>query len=565
MLRVCKSLTLLISGSLITSLLVDAKKAFRSAGGGVAIEHFGDAVVKAMDEVMGCGARKVDDAHLEDIKQAILPMWRTMPSVEGRMDWRSVRYVAHRYFMQQSSLLIRGFEPSRVVSGTDSGAAAVLSKAVPEHADMLFGGAHGKSGFSVDDTVAFLAALEQLVFDSESELLEIVYRQFGMETSRLLTTKQVRRLIEAYMVNWMLGEDQKSTMMLLRNRTLLESSFPHWTAIKGFVDGRVKTLDFQRAQIPKGFSQSIMSARYSFDDVHEVVGGITQSFQLFWESECAAMKAQLVDMDKYATGRVRLSDFYGTGLDKDWRFGESESYLRDLGVLDESSPWRGKQVIISNYLQAASNCIVSASNYLVCCINECEHLLGDIENQIEAPSASPERLLSILANMSAPSDPDDAPPKLAGALTEQLNKIAESSGGMVPLHGRLFAQFMHYAFPRECPFPHKAGSFSSHTLTPQAYGDGKYLASKDDMRSHASERDANDELPEGEVENSLHMWSEEEELFAEYDNASSGGVWKWVLLLLGAVGVSIAMATGVVGGSKSSGLPMYRSAHAHLV
>jgi len=192
--------------------------------------------------------------------------------------------MAHRYFMQQSSLLIRGFEPSRVVSGTDSGAAAVLSKAVPEHADMLFGGAHGKAGFSVDDTVAFLAALEQLVFDSESELLEIVYRQFGMETSRLLTTKQVRRLIEAYMVNWMLGEDQKSTMMLLRNRTLLETSFPHWTAIKGFVDGRVKTMDFRRAQKPKGFSQSIMSARYSFDDVHEVVGGITQSFQLFWES-----------------------------------------------------------------------------------------------------------------------------------------------------------------------------------------------------------------------------------------------------------------------------------------
>jgi len=102
-------------------------------------------------------------------------------------------------------------------------------------------------------------------------------------------------------------------------------------------------------------------------------------------------------------------------------------------------------------------------------------------------------------------------------------------------------------------------------LTPQAYGDGKYLASKDDMRTHASEREATDELPEGEEENSLHMWSEEEELFAEYSNASGGGTWKWLLLLLGAVGAVIAVATGVVGDSKSSGLPMYRSAHAHLV
>lgn len=558
--RMCKSIALLISGSLIANLTVNAQKALRSSGDA---DQFGDAVMKAMDEVMGCGARKADAVDLEGIKQSILPMWNTMPKSNGRLDWKSVRYVAHRFFMQKSSLLIRGFEPSRVVSGSDSGAADVLSRAVPEHADMLLGGAHGRSGFSLDDTVSLLAALERLVFDSESDLLHVVYKQFGMEPNRLLSAKQTRRLIEAYMVSWMLGEDQKSTMMLLRNRTLLETSFPHWASIKNFVDGRIRTLDFQRAQNPKGYAQSIMSGRYSFDDVHEVVGGITQSFQLFWESECAAMKAQLVDMDKYGTGRVRLSDFYGTGLDVDWRFGESESYLRDLGVLDESSPWRGKQVIISNYLQAASNCIVSTTNYLVCCINECEHLLGDIEISIGQPTASPEELISVLSNMSSPSDPNDAPPKLAGALTEQLSKIAETSGGVVPLHGRLFAQFMHYAFPRECPFPHKAGSFSSHTLTPQAYGDGKYLASKDDMRSHASERDASDEMLDGQED--LNMWSEEEELFADYGTGSGGSATK-IFLGLGAIAGLVALATGVIGGnSKASGLPMYRSSHSHLV
>merc|ERR1719443_2447222 len=184
-------------------------------------------------------------------------------------------------------------------------------------------------------------------------------------------------------------------------------------------------MDFKRARKPSGFGRTLMDGRYHFDDVHEVIGGITQSFQLFWESECAAMKEQLVDMDRDGTGRVRLSDFYGTGLDKDWRFGESESYLRDLGVLDESSPWRGKQVIISNYLQAASNCIISAPNYLVCCINECESLLGEIEQEIGEPVAAPERILTIVGNMSSPSSPDDDPPKLAGALTDQLMRVAE--------------------------------------------------------------------------------------------------------------------------------------------
>merc|ERR1712232_79777 len=208
-----------------------------------------------------------------------------------------------------------------------------------------------------------------------------------------------------------------------------ESGFPHWKSIKHYVDGRVRMMDFKRARTPDGHGRTLMDGRYTFNDVHEVVGGITQSFQLFWESECAAMKDQLVEMDSDGTGRVRLSDFYGTGLDKDWRFGESETYLRDLGVLDESSPWKGKQVIIPNYLQAASNCIVAAPHYLVCCKNECEEMLGEIETSISQPTASVDQLIAVVQNISSPSSPTDDPPNLEGALTEQLHKVAEAHNG----------------------------------------------------------------------------------------------------------------------------------------
>lgn len=509
-------------------------KAFMGNDHGANARQLGADLIRAMDEVLGCGARQVTQEHLNEIKQVVLPMWRTLPSTGGgRLDWKSLRYVAHRFFMQRSSMLIRGFEPTRLLNESDSGTAEILSNTVPTHADVLFGSGHVQHGFSIDDAVSFLAALEQLVFDSESQLLETVYKQFGMETERSLSAKQTRRLIEVYMVNWMLGEDQQSIKILLRNRTLLESGFPHWKSIKHYVDGRVRMMDFKRARKPDGHGRTLMDGRYTFDDVHEVVGGITQSFQLFWESECAAMKEQLVDMDRDGTGRVRLSDFYGTGLDKDWRFGESESYLRDLGVLDESSPWRGKQVIISNYLQAASNCIISAPNYLVCCINECESLLGEIEQEIGEPVAAPERILSIVGNMSSPSSPDDDPPKLAGALTDQLMRVAETHQGVVPLHGRLFAQWLHYAFPRECAFPHKAGAYSSHTLTPQAYGDDKYLASNEEMTHHASDREApnSDEAPADESEFHMSQWSSEEELFADYgDLSKKQHNWKFALI-----------------------------------
>ena len=98
------------------------------------------------------------------------------------------------------------------------------------------------------------------------------------------------------------------------------------------------------------------------------------------------------------TGRVPLSKFYGKSItDAEWRFGESESYLRaflaaivvlmdlrtvgawefrspcwflwrrvclahdlgELGALDETSTRLGKQVIIPNYIQGASNCTMA--------------------------------------------------------------------------------------------------------------------------------------------------------------------------------------------------------------
>jgi hypothetical protein len=506
----------------------------------------------AMEEVLGCGGDRIRQERLTEIENDILPMWRTMPSnAHGRLDWRSLRYVAHRYFMQQSSLLIKGLEPSRALGESEVGAAQILSQQVPEHVDIMLGGHHAEKGYSLDEAVSFLAALEQLIFDSETHLLEKVYVTQGVQQQHSIGKQQIRQLLEAYLVHWMMGTDEEGIRILLGNRTILEENFPHWDDLKGFIDGRVRSLDFERAQSPKaGFGKALMDGRYSFDDTHEVVGGITRTFQHYWESECASMKHQLVEMDRDGNGRVSLSDFYGTGMDQDWRFGESEDYLRQLGVLDETSPWRGKQVIIPNYLQAASNCIVSTSHYLVCCMNECEGLLGEIEVQIGKPTASPEQILDIVANLSSSSSQDDAPPNLDNGLAAQLRSVAESHGGQVPIHGRLFAQWLHYAFPRECPFPHKAGSFAAHTLTPTEFGQ-EYFATKEEMTRHADSKSAT----EGD-EDFMTQWSAEEELFADYsghlvapwEHRSSGMLFS----LFSLIAIGGLAAYGVLGRAKTS-------------
>jgi len=300
--------------------------------------------------------------------------------------------------------------------------------------------------------------------------------------------------------------------------------------------------------------------------MHRVVGSITSSFASFWESECQSMKSALVEMDTHHTGRVPLSKFYGSALDTEWRFGESETYLRELGALDETSA-RGKQVMIANYIQGASNCIVSATHYLVCCVNECEALLGELEVTIGGPVASPRQILDIVSTSS--SIGEELSPASKGVLSEQLDKIGATHDGLVPLHGRLFAQWLHYAFPRECMFPHKAGTASK--LTPMEYGD-EYLAQDDDMKKQALSANVSDiavEVGRSDLQ-WMSQWSEEEELVS--DLAMRGFRAPWEGRGYAASAAALVLLLGVLGVLRTQGKPanktedwMTTSTKAHFV
>jgi len=128
----------------LASFQTATSKGFLVDNSGEDVEALRKDLQTAMEEVLGCGGQRVKPERLADIERVITPMWRTMPSAtnNGRLDWRSLRYVAHRYFMQTSSLLIKGLEPSRLLGDSDTGAAEILSKSVPEHVDIMLGGHH---------------------------------------------------------------------------------------------------------------------------------------------------------------------------------------------------------------------------------------------------------------------------------------------------------------------------------------------------------------------------------------------------------------------------------------
>jgi len=531
---------------------------------------------EAMAEALGCGGH-VGEEHLAEIEEQITHMWQTLPKVAGdRVERRSLRYLVHRHFNRKSALHIRGFEPTRPANASGWGDADILSQRVPAFVESVLESRHKlERGFSQRDAAVMIATLEQLIFDSESALLEKVYKEQFKPMDRSLSKQGLGQVLESYMVHWMMSEDADGIRILLANRTLLETAFPHWEHLVGFVQGEMKALDFKRQHVPHAASaytrqgHNALAQRYSFDDAHSIIGGITKSFASYWESECASMKEALVAMDKSHTGRVPLSKFYSSGLDSDWRFGESETYLRELGALDETNSWVGKQVIITNYIQAASNCIVSAPHYLVCCVNDCESLLGEIEEAVGSPVAEPSELLAVVGNLSSQATLSDDPPRdLKGSLTNQLEQIAAAHGGRVPLHGRLFAQWLHYAFPRECPFPHKAGT--ANVLTPTEFGSG-YIAKEEEMKEHAAAVNTSNfsaVAPGEEQQQWMSQWSAEEELIADYTASGLRAPWEspgcltWyggalllVVALLGAVG------SGRKAGAGSSLLPMHGKTH----
>merc|ERR1719189_2838449 len=443
------------------------------------------------------------------------------------------------------------------VNSSHAGEAEILSQQGPTLAQAL-AGPQGKHGFSLDEAVVMIAALEHLLFDSDSVLLEKIYRNRALMTSSLLDKKELQALLTDYMVYWIVGDEQQTAVALLKDPRLLLESVPHWTAIVTMVEGSVTALEFSRQQTPEvGAGRLAFEARYTFKDALNVAGSISRSFGSFWESQCQDTKASLMALDTTNTGRVRLADFYGANKDGEWRFGESEAYLRELGALDETSAWRGKQVIVSNYVQAASNWVVTRSHYLVCCMVECEEILGQVEAAVGAPVAAPDQLLQVVESIA---DMDDEPAHLDAAMRAQLQRVARMHGGHVPLHGRLFAQWLHYAFPRDCAFPHKAGDTAA--LTPAQFG-GASIVTAEEVSRHVAEDVVQRDLAAGNLSSEqgewMTQWSEEEELLGDYPQRSS---ISWVgryVLVLGAAAALVGSLLRAGGGTLKAHNEMPKS------
>jgi len=455
-------------------------------------------LLEELEQLLGSEHREDVESRAKRLEEVMRPIYLSLPKDKaGGVGPEAVRYMLHRIFVDRHGWFVRGLAQAGDAWNSSSAIEAIKDHVDSEHSRLL----EARTGGSVSlHHIAVLAAtLESLVHTETVSRLRSAFRVAGLNTERDVEVSQVREAVDNYMLFYVAGivnHTRASSKMVSKIFSKISEAYPMWEETQTWAHQTVEEV------LPAQSSVSFEAATRAV----EVVGDRYGRWQ---NKECLNLKSSLMQIEENGTGRVPLDVFYQGALGGQWQFSESVPYLRKLGAIDDSVPER-PSVIIANYVNGPSNCVAASSFYSVCCIDECEALLGHLETHVAAPDASPEFIAELVAQLPSATVP--APRELSAQMLQRLQEIADTNGGAVPLHGRLFAQWLHHAYPRECQYPHLSGTTKPMTAREwkAETGEGSTMSSEM-MEQHIadiSNATADDQKTVVEV-----PWTCEEELF----------------------------------------------------
>jgi len=395
-----------------------------------------------IEGALGKEHRVAMESRIVTIEKDMGPMFKALPKNEyGKLGHPSVRYMLHRFFVEQHGWFIDGLFAEGAALNTSS-PSHTLKDRVPRFVEGLFEKRLGGRGFGMHEMAVLVAVVEDSVHQEANVQLKKTYHALKVSLKQNVDDSQVKLLTEVYMSGFVLNTNMSeiSSQDLLQQRSDMVLTYPTWPRAQEF---------FTQVR------QSHMAGRQkvSFQEVAGIVKELVNTFGTFHGKMCQGLKQTLTGLQGGSTGCINLPDFYNKGLkaDSNWMFIESPEYMRHIGVLDESD-----RVLTANYINSPTNCLQPTGYYMVCCHNECDDTLGHLERQLASPSATPMEILAALKSF-----PNRASTlrgrRLPHALLRRLEDVAEHHGGRVPIHGRLFAQWLHHVYPNECPYPHLSG------------------------------------------------------------------------------------------------------------
>jgi hypothetical protein len=407
-----------------------------------------------LGEIRGYLGSGHGDLNIASITLALKPMWLALPKNElGRLGNAQVRYALHRYFVQRHGWHIDGIADSGKPSFDGEAAiTGILQEKVPAFIMKLFEETFGSTGLLLHEIAIFAATIEHIIHDEATDRLSDLYNVFGKSREQSIGGSDLFLAADGFLMSLLLGRRTLSDSPTMhRGLQNLKQRYPGWHDTKMWLEDTVRTAQFAMRDQTNPF---VDERRFDYKQVEYLTERISEGFGPFQNFECGQLKSQLLEMEEGNTGRVKLSDFYTMGVKYGAHFRETAEHLRKQGALDESKPGEAR-VIVANYMASPANCLAHTGFYSICCSDECEVVLARIEHAISSPEATLDRVVDVVskihtATVSAGMIPD--------VLVKRLGQVASRHGGRVPLHGRLFAQWLHLLFPRECPYPHAANS-----------------------------------------------------------------------------------------------------------
>jgi len=538
-----------------------------------------------LEEVRGFMGKGVMDAQLPEVRRALEPMWLSLPkNSQGRLGNAQVRYALHRYFAKRHGWHLDGLDRT----DAEASPSGIMKERVPLFLMDLFEEAFGSSGLMLHELAIFATTLERIIHDEAKNRLNGVYKalaniseSFGdivvgeAAVSTRLSEHDAQEVVKVYMMMILLGQDKLNpeTGSLAKHQQRLSKDYPAWSDTLVWLRDIRDTVAYLDEGKANPFAPE---TGMSLQQVERVVEHVSDGLGSFQDTECRRLKDLLMESEHMDSGRVLLSDFYKKGMETTMQFVERPEYLRQLGALDETRAGEPR-VVIPNYILGKGNCLADMDFYSICCINECDALMGQLERTIAAPQASPERITAVLANLSTSTV--EATGELSPKMSQRLNEVAARNGGRVPLHSRLFAQWLHFLFPRECPSPHMAGTHNP--LTPAEWQEStsenpimkkadrqKYIIAAAGQAAPLETFDGSMEENNEEKQVEMMRWSDEEEILylpLSASNNSEMSLFKFAFTILAICGIVLAAVDFGRRSGALNGLGLDKSEKAHLV
>eukprot|EP00928_Gymnodinium_smaydae_P000925 TRINITY_DN1033_c0_g2_i1.p1 TRINITY_DN1033_c0_g2~~TRINITY_DN1033_c0_g2_i1.p1 ORF type:complete len:590 (+),score=108.83 TRINITY_DN1033_c0_g2_i1:52-1770(+) len=408
--------------------------------------------------------------RLRTLQDEMRSTYASLPKTEfGLLGRAAVRYLLHRHFVRSRAWMVTGLAP------TGQHTWASLPSPLEVLRDRTHGSVHElferrlqKRGLDLHEVAMLAAMVENQV---HGEAVRRLHKAWKVLTSTEEATAMVsssavdavrlaiadaEEVLDMYMASLVLSTDEYfNRKKFAIVNVSLKARFPIWNTSQPFVRQRLHAI-------------AAGASNVSFSALENVVVDISEYFGRFQAPDCDFIKDKLMAVESQTPGQVSMAEFYKLNVEGGmFQFAEATRYLRHLGALNEQ-PGSMPHIFIANYVDSPSQRVASNGQYAVTCIDECEAFLAGLEERVAGPLASPAVVADFLANASSRTTPARGEEGLPDALLRHLESIAEVHGGAVPIHGRLLAQLLHHAFPRECPFP--ISGDAHYLLMPKDYG-----------------------------------------------------------------------------------------------